>query len=901
MAGVWQEAIVRLRRDDRVTGTGALVRTVQDGCCVLTCAHVVNAILRRDELYAAPRPDAGTVITFDLPVKSQTRTYEARILEWFPPRRTEERIDHPISDIALLKVVSELPGDLRPFRPEQFRVADLDRMKVRSFGFSKDTGTFANGSLMSAGGDAAGWLDFSGESELQSFVAPGFSGAPLFDETLQTILGMVVAVDTRDGQRMAFAQSTINLWKGCPQLARPYPGLRDFEEDDAPYFYGRDTFVEQLVDKLKDHPIVGVTAASGAGKSSVIKAGLIPRLRREQTGLIVKMRPQDDPWRDLARQLVPMLHPGADPGTLVDKAEELRDKLVEKPERLKEYGAQLLASRPGFDRLIILVDQFEELFTLAGHEAGVGQPAPRRQHDFRDLMVATAGIETEPRIQWIYALRGDFADRAFRHRAFVDRLGGGDVKLADMTANEVREAIRKPAETLDVGFEAGTGAEPGLAERIAMDAGAATGSLPLMQHVLARLWERMQERRLTHAAYDGMGRLAGALNQHADEVYARLTAEEQRLAQKLFYRLVAVGESGEPTRRIASRTDVGEEVWRVARRLAEEDNRLVVIRGGEDQADTVEVAHEALIRNWKRLENWIRDDLRFLLWRQQLETQMKVARQHDDAPETLLAGSLLTEAMSWLTTRPDDLHRAERSFIEASRAADEEQRRREKAAEEKQLRSLRTQRMAFIALLVMAVAAGVIGYLYQDATNARNQAVSARDQAEIDASRYAAAIGGQLLANDDPVEALQVVRASLSGKFSPKSLAKKKTAYAELGVVLRRLEQELRNPSRSPGPRHVRRLLSGRVPHRDSLHGRHRAGLGRCGRRRAVRAGGARGSGCQCAFFTGWGAHRHGVARQDFPPLGRQNRSRVACTGGPHRGGQYCRVLAGREPHRHGI
>src|SRR4051794_9732352 len=135
-------------------------------------------------------------------------------------------------------------------------------------------------------------------------------------------------------------------------------------------------------------------------------------------------------------------------------------------------------------------------------------------------MVATAGLRGPPRIQWLYALRGDFADRGFKHRAFADAVGDGNLMLADMTAEELQEAIGRPANALDVEFEGGTAVHPGLASRIAQDAGATAGALPLMQHVLEQLWPGMRDRRLTHAAYNELGGLRGALNRHAEQVFA---------------------------------------------------------------------------------------------------------------------------------------------------------------------------------------------------------------------------------------------------------------------------------------------------------------------------------------------------------------------------------------------
>jgi hypothetical protein len=315
------------------------------------------------------------------------------------------------------------------------------------------------------------------------------------------------------------------------------------------------------------HPILGVTAASGSGKSSAIRAGLLPKIRADELrdarggagtrALVLILRPENDPWKQLAKALVRLAEPGLNILDADDEADKRAHLLRETPRKLVDYAAVLLREK-GADRLVIFVDQFEELFTLSGHERGeesterpgasgkgaasdresagpnAGSPdgTGKKRPDFRDLMVATAGLRGPSRIQWLYALRGDFADRGFKHRAFADAVGDGNLMLADMTAEELQEAIRRPANALDVEFEGGTAVHPGLASRIAEDAGATAGALPLMQHVLEQLWLGMRDRRLTHAAYNELGGLRGALNLHAERVFANLPLDKHRATRR---------------------------------------------------------------------------------------------------------------------------------------------------------------------------------------------------------------------------------------------------------------------------------------------------------------------------------------------------------------------------------
>lgn len=727
MSGMWQEPVARVLAGARsdgaavVVGTGALVVTPQYAVCLLTAAHVVNAALENRFEYTAEHPASEERIRFDLPIKGTGagHTYLAQIIEWFPPRPRGERVGGPVSDIALLKVTgiegaaegAPLPGSLAAFRPENFRVVDdgdlTSQIRLVSFGFARPGGAFAAGHV--TGMDAPGWLHLADTEERGDFIAKGFSGAPALDESRRRILGMVAAV--ADGERrLAFLQSTRNIWRACPALARPYRGLRAFEEEDAPFFFGRDDFVTRMLQKADMHPILGVTAASGSGKSSAIRAGLLPRIRagelRDAKGAVTSavvliLRPENDPWKQLAKALLRPAVMGLDILAADDEADERAQLLRQTPQKLVDYAKDLLKQQ-GADRLVIFVDQFEELFTLSGHERGEESARSSdgtggKRPDFRDLMVATAGLKGSPRIQWFYALRGDFADRAFKHRAFADAVGDGNLMLADMTSEELQDAIARPATTLDVTFDGGTAAYPGLTTRIAADAGATAGALPLMQHVLEQLWLGMRERRLTHAAYDDLKGLQGALNLHAERVFTDLSPDQQALAPRLFFRLLNVEENGAVTRRVARKSDLGEAdlreaLWDVATVLANEESRLLTLRGmpaavgehaesGSAVDNTVEVGHEALLRHWDRLKGWIRDDQRFLLWKARLEQQREECEAAVDKAGTFLSGGPLQTAIDRLETRPDDLNEPERRFIEQSKARQDEEVERERLRE----------------------------------------------------------------------------------------------------------------------------------------------------------------------------------------------------------------------------
>ncbi|XNO40718.1 trypsin-like peptidase domain-containing protein (plasmid) [Sinorhizobium meliloti] len=793
MSGVWQENIVRLCSSgggEEALGTGTLVATRQDGLCVLTCAHVLNAALGRGE-YAPERPDDDAVFVFDLPARSRGRKYRAKLLEWWPPLFPVQRIAQPVGDIALLKIVSaDIPQSVRPWSVDDFIVDELQDRLVRSFGFARPGGEFAAGRLL--GEDVSGWMHFAAESAQGPFVAPGFSGAPLFDDERRFILGMVAAVDEDEDKRVAYALATQLIWTACPQLARPYRGLRDFGERDRAFFFGRKVFVGRLCEKLKSHPIVGVAGASGSGKSSVVKAGLIPELRKERDWTILKMRPAADPWAELARELIPLLHEGLSLGDRLGKEEELTQKLRADPSHLGDCLRGIArAKRSGL--VLVFVDQFEELFTQAGHEAGEADQTAgvEKPPDFRDLMLRTASLKGSPSIQWLYTLRADFAGQAYRHPAFVEALGDGEEKLADMNATELRQSIVEPARKLEVDFEAGRDGGPSVSERIADAVEARPGSLPLMAHLLEKLWEKLERRQVTHDAYDGLGGLEGALNRHADEVYEALTAERKLLARRLFSRLVKIEEGNEPTRRVRTRDELGEELWQVAGLLADADSRLLVIRGTgeamqeaaefEDTAaqarrQTTEVAHEALLRNWGRFRGWLKEDLAFLLWRQRLEQRMDEYQRYGRSANQLLREEALAEANGWSgAPSGEDLTSSQKDYIELSnKKAEEEAKQRASAAKER-IALLTSQRRWIAAALILAIAiiaGGGLAYsslgILQAETEgqriiAEANLVTANTQKQIaigNETRALAALSAIALADHHPIDALKLALAA---------------------------------------------------------------------------------------------------------------------------------------------
>ncbi|NJD06579.1 MAG: formylglycine-generating enzyme family protein, partial [Methylococcaceae bacterium] len=324
--------------------------------------------------------------------------------------------------------------------------------------------------------------------------------------------------------------------------------------------------------------------------------------------------------------------------------------------------------QPGTERFLLVVDQWEELYTLVqdiperrdakGELIAEAIPAAEVARRFVDQLLAATASGA---LTVVLTLRGDFVGKAIAHRPLADRLQDAQVMLGPMSEVELREAIEKPAERLDTRFE------PGLVDRLLEDVGREPGHLPLLEFVLQRLWSDADRHGgpLRNRAYDVMGKLQGALTRTADDIYQALKPVEQEQARRLFLQLVKPGEEAADTRRRARLDELGEEVRALVGTLTKA-RLLVTDRPGE--AETVEVSHEALIRHWGLFGDWLKADRGFLLWRESLKALMEEGGLLRDAP--------LAKARGYYQERRADLNDRERRFIEASIAADEAKRRR---------------------------------------------------------------------------------------------------------------------------------------------------------------------------------------------------------------------------------
>ncbi|NJM73217.1 MAG: CHAT domain-containing protein, partial [Scytonema sp. RU_4_4] len=440
----------------------------------------------------------------------------------------------------------------------------------------------------------------------------------------------------------------------------PYRGLFSFQEEDAPFFRGREVFTTSLVEAVQKQPLVAVIGSSGSGKSSVVFAGLVPRLRDSGFWRIISFRPGARPFRALAAALVEQKAPHLSQADQLLQIIQLADNLQQEDNALGSVVEEIVWSNPGL-KLLLVADQFEELYTLC-------QDKQERQVFLDRLLEATQ----QTNFTLVLTLRADFLRQALDYRPIADALQYRDLKLGPMNREELQRAVEQPAALFGVTLESG------LTERILDAVSTEPGDLPLLEFALHELWAKQRNVQLTHAAYDEIGGIEAAVAGYAEKVYSRLNELEKQRAQRIFLQLVRPGEGTEDTRRLATRAEVGDDNWDVVKRLA--DDRLVVT--GQDEAtgeETVEIIHEALIQEWGTLREWMNANRQFRTWQERLKGAIREWETSNHDSGALLRGGPLAVAQEWQQKRIDELTPQERDFIQASLALrDQEKSERER-------------------------------------------------------------------------------------------------------------------------------------------------------------------------------------------------------------------------------
>ena len=517
--------------------------------------------------------------------------------------------------------------------------------------------------------------------------------------------------------------------------ACPYRGLSAFQEADAQFYFGRESFVDALEHAIHTKkPVAVIVGSSGSGKSSVMLAGLLPRLRKAGGFQFAIFRPGNQPFYALARALLPLLESSLSETDYLAETHKLAEKLVGGEVSLAEVAGRVLEKSTDARQLLLVVDQFEELYTLCSDE--------KLQKSFIDDLLATVQatrVQHKALAVILLTLRADFMGQALVHRPFADALQEASLLMGPMNRQELHETIEKPAEMQGAAFE------PGLVERILDDVGEKPGNLPLLEFTLTQLWEHQTDGWLTHADYEAMGCVEGALASYADQVYADLDASEQEQARRALVQLVQPGEGTEDTRRIATREEFRSDSWQLIQHLAEK--RLVVAGRDAQGRETAEVVHEALIQKWGRFQEWMNANRAFRTWQEGLRSNMHQWQESGQETGALLSGGRLSMAREWLAERGEDLSRAEKTYILASQAQEKVMQEAEVARQKREVALTHRARKflyALIAILLLAViGTSGLAYLARQAQGEAERQNLARATQQILAENESAARGTQ--------------------------------------------------------------------------------------------------------------------------------------------------------------
>ncbi len=447
----------------------------------------------------------------------------------------------------------------------------------------------------------------------------------------------------------------------------PYRGLNVFQEQDAAFFFGRDVAINELNNKLQRQNFVALVGASGAGKSSVVRAGLLPLLRKDtkEPWEIVTIVPGDRPLYNLATVLVPLLENNLGESAFLSEIGKQANHFLDGTVQIRDVVERILKKQPGTARFLLVVDQWEELYTLAKSEFKSGGDETQslitnentQARRFIDgvLDASEAGV-----LSVIITLRGDFMGHAISYRRLSDHLQNTQINLGPMLQKELQLAIEEPAKKVNISFE------PGLVDLLLTDVGDEPGNLPLLEYVLERLWDNKKKWGgvFRFQAYRDMDRLEGALAQKANDIYKSLSAPDRQQLQKILLQLVYTSENSDYTRRRANLGDLGSNAQEIIKRLIQE-RLLVVNQDKKSGQNTVEVAHEALIRHWPQFQQWLKDDRDFLIWRERLRNAHDEWQRSQD-PEVLLGGQRLLDAKDWFNRKENELNEQEIDFIQCS-------------------------------------------------------------------------------------------------------------------------------------------------------------------------------------------------------------------------------------------
>jgi len=643
----------------------------------------------------------------------------------------------------------------RDLKPENIMLTRAGRVVIMDFGIAKgvaegQTGTVAGTpaymapeQLHGGGGDARSDL-YSVGVVLAEMVAPG--GLPAFPAREAVWEGVhheppqIAETPWADVIRKAVARNPEQRWPSASALARaleevtlrvagaetlqPYPGLSSFTAKDAEYFFGREYEIEAVWKKLRHAHLLALIGPSGAGKSSFLRAGLLPAMQPGWSAVV--STPGDRPFLALAQALADAL---AGDSRVVHELLQFDDP---------DVAVTLVERwRKRHEQAVVVVDQFEELFTLS---------PPEIQQRFAELLGRIA-LEADARV--VVSMRDDFLFQIHAHESLSPVLAELTL-LAQPTGAALRRAVVQPALKCGYRFE-----DDALVDDMLREVEGERGALPMLAFAAAQLWAQRDREQglLTREAYEQIGGVEGALAQHAEATLEQIGRDRAPIVRELFRNLV----TAQGTRAVRERDELlsvfaaGEERRAAAAVLdALIDARLLTsydTPAEEEQHQErhrIEIVHESLLSNWPRLVRWQTQDTEGAQLRDELRQAARMWEQHSRSEDLLWTGTAFQELQIWRERYSGGLTDQENAFVAAMTA--------------KATRRKRQRRMAVAAVLTAALAvAGVTGVLWKRSEVARRQAVGEAHRAE--ASKLLAL--AQLRREKDPTEALALATASL--------------------------------------------------------------------------------------------------------------------------------------------
>ena len=534
-------------------------------------------------------------------------------------------------------------------------------------------------------------------------------------------------------------QATIPMPKPPAPGEPPYKGMQYFTEADSDLFFGREQWIARLIARLQKTRFLGVIGASGSGKSSIVRAGVIPVLKGNKDVREVLQKPANSQCWPIWI-ISPTAHPlSALASTLVDghSVSEIRDLIgeLDRDPHTLDLIARQTAARAQSDHVLLVVDQFEEVFTQCQDEA--------ERAAFINSLMDAAYPEPVGVLVLVIILRADFYSQCAQYNQLRDALAQAQEYIGPMTSAELRLAIAEPAQSKNWKFE------PGVIDLMIQDVGQEPGALPLLSHALLETWRNRSGHTMTLESYAESGGVKGAIAKTAEFTFRqRLTPDQQVIAKNIFLRLTNLQEGAQETRRRATLAELTPTpnqavvTGNVINILA--DARLITVEEG-----SIEVAHEALIREWPKLQEWINENRAGLRIHHRLAETAKEWQRMGRDEDLLLQGLRLQEAQDWAQTNPSALNDLERAFLQFSLshyqhrlAEKEEQQRRELEAAQRLAASERQRaedqaksasqlrrrefflRFALAGAAALAVVAGILAILALNSSTIANQNAS---------------------------------------------------------------------------------------------------------------------------------------------------------------------------------